>query len=187
MRRITDHCLIKVSDLYQNPALRVGERTKIADVTVAANPDRGTIRELAAATAVQPFVKLDGASAHICVRRSRHFEIPRPGQNVLALLGSCQMKAPLLSAAFRLISTRTRMSHLVITLPECAPRHLCGGHRGSLGLPTASLTREFGFASSYLCLCVVAAIRWSISSSSGFSAFFCAPSSAINPLMRSSL
>jgi hypothetical protein len=44
--------LIKVSDLYQNPALRVGERTKIADVTVAANPDRGTIRELAAATAV---------------------------------------------------------------------------------------------------------------------------------------
>jgi hypothetical protein len=110
VRRITDHCLIKVSDLYQNPALRVGERTKTADVTVAANPDRGTIRELAAATAVQPFVKLDGASAHICVRRSRHFEIPRLGQNVLALLGSChQMEAPLLSAGFPSYQREKRM------------------------------------------------------------------------------
>ena len=81
---------------------------QVADATVAANPDRGTIRELAAATAVQPFVKLDGASAHICVRRSRHFEIPRLGQNVLTFLGSChQMEAPLLCAASRLAVTRT--------------------------------------------------------------------------------
>ena len=30
--------------------IRIGQGTKIANVTVAANPDRGTIRELAAAT-----------------------------------------------------------------------------------------------------------------------------------------
>ena len=52
MSWIADHCLIKVSDLDQNPALRVGDRAEIADVTVAANPDRGTFRELAAVTAV---------------------------------------------------------------------------------------------------------------------------------------
>ena len=47
------------------------------------------------ATAVQPFVKLDGASAHICVRRSGHFKIPRLGQNLLAFLGFChQMATP---------------------------------------------------------------------------------------------
>ena len=103
MRGISDRGLIKISDLHPNVALRIGQGTKIANVTVAANPDRGTIRELAAATAVEPFVKLDGASAHICVRRSRHFEIPRLGQNVLTFLGSChQMEAPLLCAAFRL-------------------------------------------------------------------------------------
>src|ERR1700722_1705738 len=52
MRGISDHGLIKISDLYHNMAFHIGQGTKIANVTVAANPDRGTIRELAAATAV---------------------------------------------------------------------------------------------------------------------------------------
>src|SRR6185312_10569237 len=68
MRGISDHGLIKISDLHPNVALRIGQGTKIANVTVAANPDGWTIRELAAATAVEPFVKLDGASAHIGMR-----------------------------------------------------------------------------------------------------------------------
>jgi hypothetical protein len=52
MRGISDHGLIKISDLHPNVALRIGQGAKIANVTVAANPDGGTIRELAAATAV---------------------------------------------------------------------------------------------------------------------------------------
>ena len=41
MRGISDHGLIKISDLHPDVALRIGQGTKIADVTVAANPDRG--------------------------------------------------------------------------------------------------------------------------------------------------
>jgi hypothetical protein len=81
--------LIKVSDLDQNPAFRVRDRAKVADVAIAANPDSGAIGKLAAATAAKPFVEFDGASAHIGVRRSRHFEVPRLGQSLLALLGFC--------------------------------------------------------------------------------------------------
>jgi hypothetical protein len=68
-----DDRLIKVSDLDQNSPLHVGDRAKIADVTVAANPDRGAFRKLAAVPAVEPLVKLHSASAHICLRRSGHF------------------------------------------------------------------------------------------------------------------
>jgi hypothetical protein len=39
MRGISDHRLIKISDLYKNVALGIGQGTKIANVTVAANPD----------------------------------------------------------------------------------------------------------------------------------------------------
>jgi hypothetical protein len=72
VRVISDHGLIKISDLHPNVALRIGQGTKMANMTVAANPNGGTIRELAAATAVEPFVKLDGASAHIGMRRLCH-------------------------------------------------------------------------------------------------------------------
>ena len=41
MRRIANHGLIQIPDLYQNATLRIGEGTEITNVTVAAYPDRG--------------------------------------------------------------------------------------------------------------------------------------------------
>ena len=39
MRGISDNGLIKISDLHHNTALRIGQGTKIANVTVATDPD----------------------------------------------------------------------------------------------------------------------------------------------------
>ena len=39
MRGISNYGLIKISDLYDNMAVRIGQGTKISHVAVAANPD----------------------------------------------------------------------------------------------------------------------------------------------------
>jgi hypothetical protein len=62
---ISDYGLIKISDLYQNIALSIGEGTKIANVTVAANPYRRTFRQLARPAVLEPIVEFDGTTAHI--------------------------------------------------------------------------------------------------------------------------
>jgi hypothetical protein len=41
---IADHGLIEIPDLHQDMTLGIGKRAEIADVTVAANPHRGTFR-----------------------------------------------------------------------------------------------------------------------------------------------
>ena len=89
MRGISDHGLIKISDLHPNVALRIGQGTKVANVTVAANPNRGTFRQLAATTAFQPFAEFDGTTPHVSVRGLCHLQIPSLGQNPLAVIGIC--------------------------------------------------------------------------------------------------
>src|SRR5271170_245041 len=89
MRGITDYCLIEIPDLYQDTALHIGEWPKIANVAIAANPQGWTFRQSAVVAILQPFIKPDGTSAHIGVRRPRHLEIPRLRQNLLAVIGLC--------------------------------------------------------------------------------------------------
>jgi hypothetical protein len=88
---ISDYGLIKISDLYQNMALSIGEGTKIADVTVAANPYRRTFRQLARPAVLEPIVEFDGTAAHIGVCGPCHLEIPGLRQNTLAVIGLCHL------------------------------------------------------------------------------------------------
>jgi hypothetical protein len=87
VRGIADHCLVEIPDLDQNPAFRIGKGTEIADMTVAANPDGRTVRQFAAAAAVEPLVKLGGVATHIGVGRTRHLKIASMNQNSFAITG----------------------------------------------------------------------------------------------------
>jgi hypothetical protein len=86
---IADHRLIEIADLDQNTAVCVGEGPKIADVAIAANTHFRTFRQFAAATVLQPFVKLDGTAADVGVRGPRHLKIPGLCQNPLPIVGFC--------------------------------------------------------------------------------------------------
>jgi len=44
MRGIADHRLIEVANLELDPSARARHRPEIADVTIAANPDRRAVR-----------------------------------------------------------------------------------------------------------------------------------------------
>src|SRR3954469_25857710 len=84
MRRIADHRLVEVADLYRNTPFGIGQRTKVADMAIAADPDRWTFRDFPAA-ALQPLVELDGAAPDIGMRRTCHLQITGPNERFGAL------------------------------------------------------------------------------------------------------
>ena len=74
MCRIANDGLIEVSDLDGHSTVCGGHRAEIANVAIAANPDRGTFRKRAALLLFQPLVKFCSASPHIGVGRLGHFK-----------------------------------------------------------------------------------------------------------------
>ena len=58
VRGVADHGLVEVADLDVDAPVGVGERAEIAEVAVAADPDRRALRQGAARQSVQPFVEL---------------------------------------------------------------------------------------------------------------------------------
>ena len=65
---IADHGLIQVADLDGDLAVRIGDRTEIAEMAVAANPDRRPFGYGATFLARQPLIESGGAAAHVCLR-----------------------------------------------------------------------------------------------------------------------
>jgi hypothetical protein len=72
--RISDDSLIDVTYLNGNPAVDRRDRSQIAGMAIAANPDRRAFRKRATFLRFEPFVKLDCAAADICVGGACHFE-----------------------------------------------------------------------------------------------------------------
>ena len=67
MGGIADHGLIEVADFDLETAVGVGDRSKIADMTIPADPDLGALGDRGGAL-FKPFVKLHRRAAHIVQR-----------------------------------------------------------------------------------------------------------------------
>jgi hypothetical protein len=85
MVRIADDSLIEIANLNFNAPFGVGNRAKIAGMTIPTNPYRRPCRNVARCALIQPFIKLDRATPHESVRRAGHFQIARRGKVLLAI------------------------------------------------------------------------------------------------------
>jgi hypothetical protein len=66
--------LIEIPDLNVDTSVHCGNRTKIADVAISADPDGRSFGQRATFLSLKPFVKFDRAAAHICMCGASHFE-----------------------------------------------------------------------------------------------------------------
>jgi hypothetical protein len=71
---IANDGLIKIADLNSDSAPGVRQRAQVADMAVAADPDRRPFRDLTGAF-LQPFVEFDRRAAHIGMGGPRHLQI----------------------------------------------------------------------------------------------------------------
>ena len=88
VRRVADHGLVEVADLDLDAALRVGDRAEVAQVAVAADPDRRARGQRLGRLRLQPFVELARVAAHVGVRGARHLQVAAAGQDRGAILGT---------------------------------------------------------------------------------------------------
>ena len=86
MGGVADHRLIEVPDFDLKSAIGVGNRSKIADMTIPADPDLGALGDRGGAL-FKPFVKLHRRAAHIVQRGPRHFLVEQAFQSRTALAG----------------------------------------------------------------------------------------------------
>src|ERR1700722_5045096 len=86
MGGIADHGLIEVADLDFETAVGVGDRSKIADMTIPADPDLWALGDRGGAL-FKPFVKLHRRAAHIVQRGPRHFLVAQAFQSRTTLAG----------------------------------------------------------------------------------------------------
>ena len=75
MGRVADHSLVEIADLNGQGAVGAGDRTKIADVAVAADPDRRTVGQRDAIPGAEPLVELRRAAPDIGVGRGSHLAV----------------------------------------------------------------------------------------------------------------
>ncbi|HEV2363376.1 MAG TPA: hypothetical protein VGS12_04170 [Caulobacteraceae bacterium] len=75
MRRIADDSLVQVTNLHGDAASAVSQRAKVAQVTVATDPDRRSLGHVRRAS-FQPFVEFSRAAAHIGMRGASHLDLP---------------------------------------------------------------------------------------------------------------
>ena len=74
MCRVSDNRLVQIPDLDGYASVYAGNRTKVTDMTIAADPDRRPFRQAAAFLLIQPFVKFNRAPANVSVGGSGHLE-----------------------------------------------------------------------------------------------------------------
>jgi hypothetical protein len=89
--RVADDRLIEVANLYGNLAVGVCDRAEIADMTIAADPDRRSVGNGAALCAVQPLIEFGCTASHKGVRRACHFQVSgleQDGSPVVRILGN---------------------------------------------------------------------------------------------------
>jgi hypothetical protein len=83
---VADDGLIQVSDLNIHSSCEVGNRSEIAQVAIAANPDGGSLGQGSARSCREPLIELDGVAAHIGMGRTRHLGIASLCQDNWTLL-----------------------------------------------------------------------------------------------------
>ena len=76
--RIADDGLVEVADLDRDGALGTGDRTDVARVAVATDPDRRPGGHRLAGATLEPVVEVLGVAAHVGMCGSRHLQLP-PG------------------------------------------------------------------------------------------------------------
>ena len=82
---IADDGLVQVSDFDFDVAFCVRYRPEVANVAVAADPDRRPFRQASSFDRVQPLVELQGIASNVGMRRHSHLEIAALIQHVLTL------------------------------------------------------------------------------------------------------
>ncbi len=87
MHGVADHRLIQVADLNRDLAIGIGDRTQIAEVAIAADPDRRPCGFSTTLRAAQPLIEPGGAAAHVGLRRSRHLQVSTQQQDALPIIG----------------------------------------------------------------------------------------------------
>ena len=73
--RVADDGLVQVANLDSDLAVRACDRAEIADMAVAADPDRRPLRKGATSRAAQPLVELGCAASDKGMRRSGHLKV----------------------------------------------------------------------------------------------------------------
>ena len=75
--RITYNGLIEIAYLDRDFAVRIRDRSQIANMTIPADPDCRAGGRRTAFSALQPLIEFCRATPNICMRRARHLEIAR--------------------------------------------------------------------------------------------------------------
>src|ERR1700730_2430428 len=84
MGRVSDDGLIEIAYLDVDIPVDVGQRSEIAQMAIAANPQHQARRELTASL-FEPLVEFLCASSHIGVRVARHLQITGLQKKLYAL------------------------------------------------------------------------------------------------------
>ena len=75
MRRISDDSLVKITNLNLDFALGVSDRTKIAHMAIAANPNFRPLRKRAAFHSFEPLIVANRIAPYVSMGRSGHFAL----------------------------------------------------------------------------------------------------------------
>lgn len=86
MGRISDHCLVEISNLDVYLPVSICYGSEIADVTVATYPNRGTARDCFDIRGLEPFVKVAGIATHVGMCRTRHLQALAGSEDSVAII-----------------------------------------------------------------------------------------------------
>ena len=92
MRRIADYGLVEIADLDFHAAVGVGDRSEIAGVAIAADPDSRAFGERVTFNAVEPFIELGRVATHVGMRGFGHFHVAALEQERLTIIGAGKLE-----------------------------------------------------------------------------------------------
>src|SRR5271163_4304429 len=75
MRRVSDDSLVKITNLNLDFAPGVSDRTKIAHMAIAANPNLRPLGKRAAFQPFEPLIVANRIAPHVSMRGSGHFAL----------------------------------------------------------------------------------------------------------------
>jgi hypothetical protein len=88
MRRVSDDSLVKITNLNLDFAPGVSDRTKIADMAIAANPNLRSLGKRAAFHSFEPLVIANRIAPHVSMRGSGHLALANVFQTRRASAGT---------------------------------------------------------------------------------------------------
>jgi hypothetical protein len=88
MRRVSDDSLVKITNLNLDFAPGVSDRTKIAHMAIAANPNLRPLGKRAAFQPFEPLIVANRIAPHVSMRRSGHLALANVFQTRRASAGT---------------------------------------------------------------------------------------------------